>query len=82
MNKTIEITCSMNRTVELTKAWIKIVIKSQDPVVTIAAFFAPVEKIKENLIPFYIFCIILIHDKATNCRSILHIYKQRLFKLS
>ena len=64
MNKTTEITCSVNRTVPLRKAWSTIATKSQDAVVINAALFESVEKIKENLLSFSNFYIILKYDEV------------------
>ena len=50
MKKTTEITCRVNRTVELEKKWNTIVTESQAIVVMNAAFFASVEKIKYNFL--------------------------------
>ena len=50
INKTTELTCSVNRAVPLSKAWATVVTKSQDAVVMNAALFESVEKIKENFL--------------------------------
>ena len=64
MNKTTEITCRANRTVPLRKTWSTIVTKTQDAVAMAAAFFESVERIKENLLSFSNFYIILKYDEV------------------
>ena len=64
MNKIREITCRPNRTFPKKTVWITIVTRSQAVVAMIAAFFASVEKIKENLFSFSIFYIILMHGEV------------------